>query len=277
MSSFETQQMQSKSNGLPSFVDIHCHLVPAIDDGATSYDESLLMARIAVEDGIHTIVVTPHQMGNYARNSAAQIRRATSELQEFLRRKDVPLRVLPGADVRVEEDLLSQIQRGEVMTLADRKKHILLELPHELYFDLLPLIGQLRRLGIQSILSHPERNLGLLSRPEIVTLLVDQGCLMQVTCGSLLGTFGDASQQMAELLLKRGQVHFLATDAHGPKVRRPKMADAFQRTAEICGLDIAKQICCANPAAVAAGEPVSAGPLKPRVRRRSWFRLGQAA
>jgi protein-tyrosine phosphatase len=153
---------------------------------------------------------------------------------------------------------------------------LLLELPHELYFDLLPLVCQLQRIGIQSILSHPERNHGLLAHPEIVGKLVEHGCLMQVTCGSLLGTFGKPAQRMAEAMIKSGDAHILATDAHGSQARRPRMAAAFQRATELAGMEIAKRICCLNPALVAAGQAVAGGRIQSS-RRRSWFGRQAAA
>ena len=93
---------------------------------------------------METIVVTPHQLGNFSETTAADIRVATAKVQEFLRRERVPLRVLPGGDVRVEADLLARLRQDEIMTLADQRRHILLELPHELYFDLRPLVRQLQ-------------------------------------------------------------------------------------------------------------------------------------
>jgi protein-tyrosine phosphatase len=134
---------------------------------------------------------------------------------------------------------------------------VLLELPHELYFPLDDVLESLRRAGFVGILSHPERNQGLLKQPRLIPPLVDRGCLMQVTCGSLLGTFGPASQQMSEWLLEQGLVHFLATDAHGHNARRPLMKHAFERAKQILGEELAVDLCCRNPAAVAAGEDVA--------------------
>src|SRR4051812_40707285 len=126
-----------------SLVDIHCHLLPEIDDGAKSCEESLAMARMAARDGIGTIVVTPHQLGNYRHNRGEAIREQTAQLQELLSANQIPLRVLPGADVRIEADMLSLLRSGEVLTLADRGRHVLLELPHELYMPLEPVLAEL--------------------------------------------------------------------------------------------------------------------------------------
>lgn len=239
------------------FVDIHCHLVPGIDDGSGSWDQSLAMARIAVADGIGTIVVTPHQLGNFSHNDGPQIRKRTAELQRFLDEHQVPLRVLPGADVRIEAGMIEKLRRGEVLSLADRGKHVLLELPHEMYFPLEDVLESLHRANMVGILSHPERNQGILKQPQLIEPLVARGCLMQVTCGSLMGTFGPACQEMSEWLLEHGLVHFLATDAHGHNSRRPLMRRACERAAELIGQDTALDLCIHHPLAVAEGRDVA--------------------
>jgi protein-tyrosine phosphatase len=245
-------------NEIEPFVDIHCHLVPRMDDGSQSWEQSLAMAAMAASDGIETVVVTPHQLGSFSHNSGQSIRRCTAELQQFLDVRGIRLRVLPGADVRIEPEMVDKLLSGDVLSLADRRKHVLLELPHELYFPLDGVVDSLDRLGMIGVLSHPERNQGLLKQPRLVERLVDRGCLMQVTCGSLTGTFGAASQKMAESMLGKGLVHFLATDAHGDNARRPLMKHAFQRAAALAGWQVALDLCCRNPAAVVEGKDVVA-------------------
>lgn len=259
------------------FVDIHCHLLPGIDDGASDLEESLAMARLAAADGIGTIVVTPHQLGAYRANRGDTIRRRTAELNERLRAERIPLHLLPGADVRIEPDMVELVRHGEVLSLGDRGRHVLLELPHELYMPLEPLLAELARAKLTGILSHPERNQGLLADPRPIARLVDAGCLMQVTAGSLLGTFGQGSQKLSELLLAQGLVHFLSSDAHGPKSRRPLLASAFERAAQLTDWQTARDLCCRNPALVAEGKAVPAGkrpaPRRPPRKRWPWSRV----
>lgn len=214
------------------------------------------MAEMAADDGIETIVVTPHQLGNYAHNSGDLIRQKTRELQQQLDDHAIPLRVLPGADVRIDDGMIGLLRRGEVLTLADQGKHVLLELPHEMYFPLEPVLDALTQAGMVGILSHPERNQGLLKDPRIVESLVDYGCLMQVTAGSLMGTFGPHCQEMAEWMVEERLTHFLATDAHGPRSRRPLIARACVRASELTDDETAVDLCYRNPAAVVAGSDV---------------------
>lgn len=260
----------------PFFVDIHCHLVPEIDDGAADQETAIAMARMAAADGIRTIVATPHQLGNFAGNRGELVRRKVAELDALLAAEDIPLNVLPGADVRIEDGMMAGLLSGDVLTLADRKRHVLLELPHELYFPLEPVLEQLAAAGLDGVLSHPERNLGLLGMPRrlaALAQLVDRGCLMQVTTGSLLGSFGPASQELAEQMLQAGLVHFLATDAHGIRSRRPLLSHAFARAAELAGEQAARQICCENPARVAEGRDVLPGRMEVTSRRGGWRRF----
>jgi len=261
---------------MPGFVDIHCHLLPGIDDGSTDWETTLAMAQMAVEEGTETIIVTPHQLGNFAHNRGDDIRRRTQELQQVLEQNGIPLQVLPGGDVRIEDGMLEQLASGEVLSLGDLRSHVLLELPHELYFPMEGLLAALERQGMTGILSHPERNRGLLREPNLLPNLVQNGCLMQVTAGSLMGTFGSSSQQLAEWMISQGLVHFVATDAHGIKSRRPLMQRAFERVEELGGKAMAQSVCIQNPSLVACGKQVRAGRVSvPRQGWRSLLKFGR--
>ncbi len=234
------------------------------------------MARTAVANGISTIIATPHQLGNFGRNLGDDIRRRVADLQRELDKARVPLRVLPGADVRIEAEMVDRLVAGDVLTLGDHRRHVLLELPHELYIPLDGLLASLTQRGMVGILSHPERNQGLLRQPDLLAPLVDAGCLMQVTAGSLCGTFGPECQGLAERMLANGLVHFVATDAHGARKRRPLMRRAFDRVAELASKEMAEELCGLNPACVAEGRPVHPG-RRPATPRRSWWGRRSAA
>ena len=227
---------------------------------------------MAVDQGVATIIVTPHQLGSFSHNTGADIRARTAWLQALLDQHNIPLSILAGADVRIEPGMVDQLQDGSVLTLGDHGKHVLLELPHELYIPLEGVLDELAANGIAGILSHPERNEGLLRARDLVEPLVDAGCLMQVTAGSLFGAFGKRSQEMAEWMLRRGLVHFLATDAHGSRSRRPQLRRAFAVVAGSHGDATAQRLCATNPAAVAAGHDVEGGRFSTKTSGfTSWF------
>lgn len=229
------------------------------------------MAKLAIAAGTQAIIATPHQLGAFHDNTGPVIRQLVSELRQRLADAHIPLAVMPGGDVRIEPRLIEAIRADRVLTLADRGKHVLLELPHELYFPLEPLLEQLDRAQLVGILSHPERNQGILQSPQLVPALVQRGCLMQVTAGSFLGAFGGASQRLSERLLADGLIHFVASDGHGTNSRRPTLESAYRCVAERTDQATADRLFRVNPSRVWQGEdvPCSASPLsRPR---RSWF------
>jgi protein-tyrosine phosphatase len=255
------------------FVDIHCHLLPGLDDGAGTMDDALAMAEMAAADGIRTVIATPHQLGNNAGNSGEAIRRATARMQEAIDRRRLPLRVVPGADVRIEPDLAPRIQSGQVVTLADRRRHVLIELPHGVWFPLERLLAELKNSGVTAILSHPERNAAICRRPRVLRSLVEQGCLAQVTAGSLTGNFGAAIEKTAGWMVRHGLVHFVATDAHDVRGRPPLLRPAFQRVVELAGEAAAMDLFCRRPADVVAGSAIAPAPPDLRTSRwRGWLR-----
>ena len=136
-----------------------------------------------------------------------------------------------------------------------------------LYFPLDTVLSSLEAAGVVGVLSHPERNQGLLKEPQEIARLAELGCLMQVTSSSLTGTFGPTCQQMAEWMFSQDLVHFLATDAHGSKSRRPLMRRAFEHVVQLVDEDTAREVCCRNPAAVAAGQTVEIRRRRPRKAR----------
>jgi len=260
------------------FVDIHCHLLPGIDDGAKDWDQSLAMARLAVDDGTSTIVATPHQLGAYSQNHGDAIRQLTAELQEKLQDTEIPLTVLPGAEIRVEAGFVEKLVDGDLLTLGDHRRHVLLELPHEIYLPLEPVLDELARRRLVGVLAHPERNRGLQRQPNLLEPLVEAGCLMQVTAGSLCGMLGPDAQELSEWMVDRGLVHLLATDAHGPRSRRPLLGRAYERLCEITDEPTAADLCIHYPAEVAAGRAVPAGRRAERPRQRTgwWARRASA-
>ncbi|GIW93689.1 MAG: exopolysaccharide biosynthesis protein [Pirellulaceae bacterium] len=253
------------------FVDIHSHFLPEIDDGARSWEESLEMARIAVADGIRRIIVTPHQLGVYQDNSAQTIIDKTRQFQRLLHEHAIGLEVLPGADVRVEADLVERIKSGDVLTLGGHGKHVLLELPHEMYVPIEGLVASLLQIGVVPILSHPERNEGIIDQPKLLEPLLRLGCLMQVTAGSLLGAFGPDAERTSRWLASRRWIHFLATDAHRADSRRPLMRRAWQRLTELTDQVYANQVCSTNPLAVFLGRPVPMRAARSGGRRGRWW------
>ena len=244
---------------MPVFIDIHCHIVPNIDDGATNLQQSVRMARTAVEDGTKGLIATPHQLGSNGRVTAKAITNGVALLQKQLDSAEIELPILPGADVRIDPELPKLLKQGKVLTLADRGKHVLLELPHNTYYPLDKLLKSLRRQGLVGILSHPERTRGIIKNPDVMWDVIEAGGLLQITAASLTGDFGSSCQEIAELAVDEGLIHFIASDAHDTKHRPFGMRDAYDTICEIAGEKLADLVCCENPARVFEGDDVKGG------------------
>ncbi|HRT96176.1 MAG TPA: tyrosine protein kinase, partial [Planctomycetota bacterium] len=163
------QQRRLESYAATESVDVHCHCLPGLDDGPTTLDEALGLCRALVADGVTTAIATPHQLGRFDGHVAASaIRQAVAALALTLDEQGIPLRVVPGADVRVDERIPALLDAGSVLTLADSGKYLLLELPHETLLNIAPLLAQLTARGVTPILSHPERNPLLAREPNTV-------------------------------------------------------------------------------------------------------------
>lgn len=246
------------------FVDVHCHCLPGVDDGPSTISQSLSLCEALVDEGVTTVMATPHQLGRFSgRNEAGEIRERVAALNEHLEGGGIGLNVVPGGDVRVDERICRLIEADKILTLADGGKYILLELPHEIFIDIEPLLIELSTLGIRAIISHPERHHVLAkSDPSesrarsVLRRWLAHPAYLQVTCASLLGDFGATAQQAAWRFLASGWVCFVATDAHDLKGRRPRMKAAYQHIRARLGEAMARRVCIENPRTVLEGGDV---------------------
>jgi protein-tyrosine phosphatase len=228
--------------------------------------ESLALCRALVNENITTVVATPHQLGRFSEcNDAAQVREAVLALNEELKSNDIALRVVPGADVRVDERICKLLEEDKVLTLADGGKYILLELPHEVFIDIEPLLADLGSMGIQSIISHPERHSGLTKEPDILAKWLECPAHLQVTAGSLLGCFGSATEKFGWGLLGSGWALLVATDCHNLDSRRPCMKTAFKRISDRLGETVARLVCIENPLRVLKGQDITVHSVSTRM------------
>jgi len=202
-----------------SVVDIHCHILPGLDDGSPDMATSIAMACLAVSAGISTVIGTPHWIEDEHETDPAQVRQTARDLQAELSSRAIPLTVLPGNEAFICPDLPDRLKKGDVLTLADRGTHLLLELPCEdlpTYVD--DVIFRLQLQGITPVLAHVERYAYVRSDWHVLDHWVQHGCLAQVNASSLDGSRGD---DIAQDLMDRGLIACTATDAHDAKHRVP--------------------------------------------------------
>jgi protein-tyrosine phosphatase len=241
------QSTKANRHGPELAVDIHCHCLPGVDDGPATRPESMELCRALVDDGIGTVIASPHQLGRYdGRNSGPAVREAAEALGAALAGRNIPLLVLPGAEVRMDERIPRLIRSGEVLTLADQT-FLLLELPPDNYIDPLPLIRWLSKQEITVVIAHPERYRAVSRRPEIVQPWVEHGASLQINAGSLLGEFGQDAERCAWALLSQPFPLLVATDAHDMKSRPPRLSRAAEQIRRRLGAEIANRACLEGP------------------------------
>lgn len=239
-------------------VDIHCHVLPGLDDGPADISQAVALCAALAADGITTVCATPHQLGRYDRvNSAEVIRQGIEQLREVLQTEQIPLNILLGGDVRIDERLGKLLRAGEVVSLAEAGRHLLIELPHELLVDPVPTIEMLCEQGLQPIMTHPERHPYLAGKERLLQDWVRRGAVIQLTAGSLLGDFGRRAYKQAWQLLELGLASIVATDAHDVRRRPPAMTRALACLKNELSNDIARTLCIDNPLRVLQGEPIA--------------------
>jgi protein-tyrosine phosphatase len=217
--------------------------------------EALALCRKLAEEGIATIVATPHQLGRYeGRNEAASVRQAVRDLNESLRAAGIDLDIVPGGEVRVDERICQLLHADEILTLADGGRYILLELPHEVFMDIAPLLAELASIGIQPVISHAEMISSLAARVPVLRRWLEYSTHLQITASSLLGAFGPEAKRAAWDLLTSGWATLVATDSHDMNFRRPRIRAAFESIRAELGEDLARMVCIENPARVVNGQ-----------------------
>lgn len=246
-------------------IDLHCHMLPGIDDGAPDLESALAMARIAVEDGIRTVACTPHIYPGMYENTAESIRQAVVAFRGELAAAAIPLEITYASDSHAVPGLLERLQSGTVPTF-NGGRYFLLEPPHHVAppnFEAFVL--SLVAAGYVPIITHPERLYWIDGQYPIFERLARQGAWMQVTAGSLTGRFGDAAQYWGERMLDEGLVHVLATDGHSVDRRPPLLAEGVEAAKRWVGAEEAQRLVSERPAAVLRDDhPMDVAPLPVR-------------
>ena len=234
-------------------IDIHCHILPEVDDGPKSWDASEGMCRIAAADGIDHIVATPHANERYHYD-----REYLAGLLEHLRQRIGPApRLSLGCDFHLSYDNLQDVLARPAWYAIEGSRYLLVELSnYSIPAQLNECFTKLGDVGITPVLTHPERNPILQETPERILPWVEQGCVVQVTGSALTGGWGERTQKIAKWLIERDAVHVLASDAHDDKRRVPVLSPARDAAAEICGPEIAKALVDYNPRAIVTGQPL---------------------
>jgi len=210
-------------------IDLHCHILPSIDDGAQSIEDSIAMAKAACKEGIHTIVATPHHQNGVYINPAEGILHQVKQLNDRLKEEDINLTILPGQEIRLYGELLEDYELGKIVTLNRTDKYILIEFPANhvpRYAE--KMLYELRIKGITPIIVHPERNTEIIERPQVLYKFVTQGALTQITAGSVTGKFGKKIKKFSLQLIEHHLAHVISSDAHNTTTRSFHLQAAYE-------------------------------------------------
>lgn len=247
-------------------IDLHCHVLPGIDDGPQTMEDTFALARTAVGNGIHTIVATPHVSWEYPDNTAASIRAKVTEVNAALRDAGIDLTVLPGAEVALTR--AGELPAEELAALRlGGGPWLLVECPLTAAAGagFASVLYTLRAQGHQVLLAHPERIVAFLREPALLEGFIDDGMRGQVTAGSFAGRFGKDVQKFSFHMLEQGWVHNVGSDAHSTQRRPPSIA------AELLDAGLTEEhvevLAVRAPQAILGGEPLPEVPPAPRRRR----------
>ncbi|MBU4264338.1 MAG: phosphotransferase [Proteobacteria bacterium] len=231
-------------------IDIHCHILPGIDDGARDGKEALRMARVAADDGVSHIVATPHLRETL--HPGGFLEKCVAHLNCILHEKNVPVEVLCGAEAYA----LLAPEKLKDYTI-NHTRYILIEFPYtHIPSNAGDILFNLSLHGLTPIITHPERIPSVIRNPDALLSLLSGDVHVQITAGSLTGGFGSEARECARYLLQKGAVRFIASDAHSADFRRPVLSKALRVAEKIVGKEKARMLVEDNPLAVISGKPL---------------------
>jgi protein-tyrosine phosphatase len=250
-------------------IDLHTHILPGLDDGARTIEDSMAMARAALADGIRTIAATPHVRDDYP-TSADEMERGVHDVRHALTSNGIDLEVVTGGEIALERLQALEPNALARFALGDAGRHVLLEFPYYGWpLDLETRVFELRGKGLAVVVAHPERNAEVQAAPARLERVVERGVLVQLTSASLDGRLGRRAQKAAFELLERGLAHLVASDAHDPGVRAVGLGSAV---AALNDEELARWLTVDVPAAIVAGDGIPARRASAKRRRRRFRR-----
>lgn len=238
-------------------IDLHCHILPGVDDGAKTMEESVAMARMAALTGTKTIVATPHMLHPQYHVPGDVARAKHAELVAALAAANVPIEVVLAGEIHWSSDVQRLLDTGELIPLCAKRRYILFELPYShVPHAFRDVVWRLQLAGIYPVLAHPERITELQDNPDRLEEYRNAGIPVQVTAMSLTGEAGRKVSKTAERWLEAGWVDLVASDGHNTVRRPPTLDGAARAVRRIAGSSAEDWILREVPRRLVAGEPV---------------------
>lgn len=245
-------------------IDLHCHIIPWVDDGAQNAKMACVMAQHALRSGVDTIVATPHcnLFGTRGLNCANYRSRRYDEMlglfRALLRQHGLPLRVLPGAEVFAHPANLSALLEERRLVTLNHSRYLLTEFPFQADgMDISLLLARVAQSGLTPVVAHPERYAAVQDDLSLAAQWVEKGYVIQLNKGSILGRLGDGAQYASRALLRRGLVHVVATDAHDPRYRPTGFVSLLPVLRELCPPEAVALLLDGNPYRIIHDRPVT--------------------
>ena len=238
-------------------IDIHCHIVPNIDDGAKNLDDALEMAKIAYSEGIRKIVNTSHYHPSFEYKKGKELFENIKEFNKTLKLNNIDIEVFIGNELYYSEDIIEIIEQKEFYTL-NNSKYLLIEF-QTIRFpkNLVDIIYEIKIRGYVPILAHVERYKEVQENVNLIYECINEGALIQVNSSSVIGRNGKDAKKVSEVLLDNNMVHFIATDAHGSQRRRPIIKETYDYVYNKYGSEKAEILFIENPNKVIKDEDIS--------------------
>jgi protein-tyrosine phosphatase len=233
-----------------NLIDLHSHILPGVDDGARSLDESLEMGRIAASEGIEVMACTPHFMPGLYDNTAPDIRQRIAQLNDEFSQHDIDVALVVGSDAHMRPDFVNCLRDGSILTLHD-SRYVLFEPPHIVMPQRLDdLLFNIQASGYVPVLTHPERLKWIEQGYDAVLEFAKSGVMIQLTAGSMTGRFGKRAAYWSQRMLADGIVSIIATDCHNLDSRPPHLVKAFEMAQSELGDDEGLNLVLRRPALI---------------------------
>ncbi|MBI5234557.1 MAG: tyrosine protein phosphatase [Deltaproteobacteria bacterium] len=231
-------------------IDLHSHILPGIDDGPRTLDESIEMCMAAHSDGIKTMLATPHFNPPLYKTSQATVSELTGTLNQALKKQGIGLQVLQGAEVVISPDIIKWVKTEGHLTI-NKGRYIIIEFPP----DVVPpnwqgFLSNIQKNGLIPIIAHPERNPWFSANPDALCEPVRNGAMVQITAMSVTGGFGKEVRTFSKYLLKNNLAHIIASDAHSADLRPACLSEAVRRASQLIGEQKALSLVIDTPSAI---------------------------
>jgi protein-tyrosine phosphatase len=254
---------------LPPIYDIHVHLQAGLDDGPRTLEEAVEMCRMAYQDGTRTMFATAHQNSHYPTTTPDAIRNSTKTLVGQLKRDGLAMNIVPNAEIMAEDNFEEGWLKNEHLSVGDRKKYLLVEMPDGKYLNLSNSVKYYAKQNLTVILAHPERQPGMLHVHHHIDELLELGALVQVSADSVTHPRSKQDANALREWFRLGIVHAMGSDGHSPTRRLPLLGDAYQIVCQWVGVDAARRIFHINGMRILDGSPFKVN--KPQRKQKAWF------